>query len=360
MGKITKRKDGRYMTTITVAKGKRKPVYGRTRKECAENDIALRLELKASAGRLVTDETMLVSELLERWLDSLDGKRKASTMESYRQIVRDHINPHIGTIQLNRLTPDDIQKMVDTWLKTHSTQSVRNFHARLRKALNYAMSRQLITYNPAMLVELPTVVKRPVQPITAMQMRAILAVVSGHRLELLYRMAVVMGMRLGELLALRWQDIDMSRKALYITGTMRRIKGKMQRLTGGKNDSSTTAAPIPETIMRRLIPLRQSNGYLFTTTKGNPYDPRYIPRQFETVIGQANKILADNDKIPDTVTFHTLRHSSASFLIAAGESPRMVMEHLRHSQIAITMNLYGHIFDTEHRRAADNLGEILE
>lgn len=356
MGKITRRADGRYCATLTTS-GKRKYVYGKTRKECEEK--ARKAQRQLDHGATFDGKPKTVGDLLRLWVAAIETKRKASTMQGYKQIVKNHLIPHIGHIPLDKLAPQHIQAMIDALEHTHTARSIQNYHARLRKALNFALARRWITYNPATLVELPTANKRSVQPFTLEQARALLAAVSGHPLEMLYRMAFVMGCREGELCALLWRDVEWSKMEIRITGTLRRIDGGLVRLTGAKNNASTTTAPIPAAIMQRLEQMRQPSGYIFTTKNGTPHEPRNVYRHFKSLVKYANVVLPENQRIPDSATFHTIRHSTASFLIASGAHPRMVMEHLRHSQISITMDTYGHIFDKEHRQIGDALGDML-
>jgi integrase len=358
MGAITKRADGRYVTTVTVAPGKRKSVYGKTRKDCAEN--LKTLERQIEQGVITGKKPRNVRELLDIWLASIATKRKLSTMQGYKQIVKNHLVPHLGNIALDKLSPEHVQTMIDKLEKTHSALSVRNFHARLRKALNFALMRGYIPYNPATRVELPPTTHAKVQPFTIEQAKALLEAVTGHPLEVLYRMAFVMGFREGELCALLWEETDLDKMEIHITGTIRRIDGKLQRLRGAKNDASTTTVPIPATITQRLIPLRKTSGYVFATKNGTPYEPSNLYKHFKALVDKANQALADEHKIPTTATFHAIRHSTASFLIAQGVHPRMVMEHLRHSQISVTLNTYAHIFKAEHRSTGDQLGSMLE
>lgn len=352
MGKITKRKDGRYVATMMV-RGEREYIYGHTRKECA----AKAEKRKAEIASGITQPPIRVAAYLDLWERGLQGKRKPKTLEWYRYNIRNHITPHVGTHWLADLTTDHVQAMLDTLAQRLQPRGVRGVRAVLRRALNVAIARRYISHNAAVHVELPQVLPSQVEPLTRTQAQALLDAVKGHRLELLYWLALVLGLRRGELIALLWEDIDLAAGVVRIAGTLQRVGGAITRVVP-KNESSINTMPLPPSIVDKLKPVQQARGLVFTTKTGKPYDGDFILRNYRYIIRLANNALAPDDRIPDTVTFHTLRHTCASFLIAAGANPRMVMRHMRHSQIATTMNVYAHIFEDDHRNASTQLADL--
>jgi integrase len=172
--------------------------------------------------------------------------------ETYAQIVRSHITPAIGKFQLTKLTPEQVQVMLNRLSGAGlAPRTVRNVRAVLRDALNQAVKRRRIPYNVAMLVEIPRAEKPAIASLTPEQARALLQAVHGDPLEALYRVALSLGLRRGEVLALRWEDIDFDRQELKVTGSVRRVGGVLRRRLP-KTQSSVRTLPIPAILLQVL------------------------------------------------------------------------------------------------------------
>jgi integrase len=258
--------------------------------------------------------------------------------------------------------------------------TVRNVRATLRRALNQALRWQYVQRNIATLVDVPRYrddededegdadQAKPefaIQSLDEAQARALLKAVEGHRLETLYRIALSLGLRRGEVLALRWADIDFERATLRVTGLLQRLRGKLERGTT-KTTSSARGIDLPPVLLAQLKQRRakqeeeqkaageawQDTGLVFTTRHGGPIEPRNLIRHFKQVLKQAG--------LPATIRFHDLRHSCATLLIAQGVHPRVVMEILRHSQISTTMNTYAHVLPRLQRDATTKIEELFD
>jgi integrase len=380
-GSIYLRPDGRWCATVDLGyvngKRKRKYLYGETRKEVSE-------KLKAAqaaqlAGVHLDIERQTIAQFLERWLSEVVSRRnKIRTVDGYTQIVRQHLIPHLGRRQLTKLTPEHVQAMLNTLAAEGRTyNTVRNIRAVLRRALNQAMRWQYVQRNVATLVDVPRNAAAPaaedtpsavptfaIQPLDERQARALLDAVTGHRLEPLYRVALSLGLRRGEVLGLRWEDIDLQRATLRVTGSLQRLRGKLERTTT-KTVASMRAIDLPPVLLASLQRHRvaqeqerqatserwRESGLVFTTTRGTPIEPRNLIRHFKTVLKKAG--------LPQTIRFHDLRHSCATLLIAQGVHPRVVMEILRHSQISTTMNTYAHVLPGLQRDATAKIEALL-
>ena len=211
-GSITRRKDGLYMARYTVqtATGsKRKSIYGKTRQEVSEK---LNKALADRDGGLIFDaENLTVSEYLDRWLrDSVQGSVRASTYKSYGQQVRRYLKPSLGRMKLRKLSPMHVQglyrEMQDRGL---SARTVQYTHAVLHRALEQARRWGVVDRNVAEDVDTPQVKREEIRPLNRDQTRALLKAAEGHRLEALYIVAVHTGMHPGEILALKWDDVDL-------------------------------------------------------------------------------------------------------------------------------------------------------
>jgi integrase len=353
-GSIHQRGDGRWCALVDLGiingKRKRKYIYGDTRKEVAEKlKVALRDQ---QLGLVTVHENQTVTQFLTAWLEqSVKPTNKPSTHQSYRDIIKRHIEPAIGHIVLSKLTPQHIQALLATLqAKKLSPRTVQYARAILHHALDQALKWGYVARNVVALVEAPRVERHAVEPLTEAQATALLQAVAGHRLEALYRIALGLGLRRGEVLALRWVDID--------------LKARTLRVTAGKTASSTRTLPLPETLVdalkvheqRQQVERAESDawrdqGLVFPSEVGTPISGRNLLRHFKSVLKRVG--------LPQTIRFHDLRHSCATFLIAQGVHPRVVMEILGHSQISVTMNTYGHVLPETQQDAVQKLDAFL-
>src|SRR5215207_61755 len=211
-GSITRRKDGLYMARYTVqtASGaKRKTLYGKTRGEVSEK---LAKAMADRDGGLVFDaDNLKVGEYMARWLsDAVQGTVRRTTFARYEQITRLHIVPAFGRTKLKNLTPAHVRGLYRQKLDSGlSPRSVQYIHTTLHKALKQAVADGLIPRNVTEAVKPPRPVKKEIRSLNVEQTRSLLHAARGDRLEALYVAAVTAGLREGELLGLRWDDVDL-------------------------------------------------------------------------------------------------------------------------------------------------------
>lgn len=215
-GTISKRRDGRYVAAVTLDQGRRKFVYARTREEAAKKLTEL---LKAKHDGLpISTEGQTVGTFLLSWLEAIRPSVRPRTWSRYSELVNLHVIPELGRVPLSRLKPQLLQQLYarkqDQGL---SAATVRQVHAVLRKALADAVRWDQLARNVAALVKPPRVQRRDMVTLDPGQARAFLDAARGERLEALYVLALTTGMRRGELLALRWKDLDLELKRLQVT-----------------------------------------------------------------------------------------------------------------------------------------------
>lgn len=354
-GSVGKRPDGTYYGAIRI-EGKRHWAYGSTKKEVADKLKAL--QQKSDQGISLGADKVTVEDFLTRWLEEvIKPTCKFSTYRSYRQMTLNHINPAVGKLTLAALRPDHIQQLVNALHKENKApRTIRNVRAALRKALNQAIRWRYITFNAASLVETPRIEKFSIQPFTTEEARVFLTHIKGHKLEVLFLLALLLGLREGELLALQFSDFDLAKQSLTISGTLQWRPGTLVRETAKTNASHRTL-PLPASVIPLLTAHmaqqreRFPQGkYLFTAARGGPLSPFTLVPQFKALLESAGL---------RPIRFHDLRHSCATFLIARGEHPRTVMDILGHSQISTTMNIYGHTLDETRTSAIKALDSFL-
>jgi integrase len=348
-GSIGRRKDGSYYGAIEIA-GKRHWASGKTRKEVSEKIQALRQ--KHEHGINLDAKHITIRDFMRQWLEEcVKIKNKYRTYESYRQLAENHIIPAIGSITLSDLRPDHVQKLINQLTKSKSPNTVRNIRAVLRKAMNQAMRWRYVQFNAAALVDIPRCELHKIEPLTLDEARSFLSAIKGHRLEALYTMTLLLGLREGEVLGLLVSNIDFDKNTVTIDGALQYQDSKLIRTTP-KTKASIRTLPLPTTLVPLLRTLVEGakSAYLFVTKKGTPISPFSLIRQFRVLLKRAKLRL---------IRFHDLRHSCATFLIAAGVHPRTIMTTLGHSEISTTMNIYGHTLDETQIDAVDRIGTLL-
>ena len=366
-GSIYKRKDGLWVGAVNLGyqdgKLKRKVFYGKTRSEVSEKLTAALRDVQQ--GIPVVTERQTLKDFLTRWLeDCVKPSVRPSTYVSYEQQVRVHISPQLGQIQLSKLTPQHIQKYTNERLKKGLSGKTVKYHLSLLKmALGQALKWNLVARNVAMLVDPPRVEKFEVQPITPKQAKIFLKAIEGDRMEALFTVALSLGLRRGEALGLRWQDIDFDARTLRVNQSLQRLNGKLV-LSELKTKSSRRILDIPNSLMNKLKEHRtrqleekmrlgsmwQETGLVFTSSIGTPIDPRHVKRRLDPLL--------KNAELPH-FRVHDLRHFCASLLLAQGVPLKVVSDILGHSQISITADLYTHVLPSMRKEAIDLMDSIL-
>ena len=376
-GSIFQRADGRWCGILSLGwengRRKRKSYYGATAAEVQEQLLKGRSD--HSRGLPVAIERQTVGEYLDHWLEhTLKAKAKARSYESFSTIARLHIKPAIGQIQLHKLAPQHIQRLLDEKSKQGlSPQTVTNMRTVIRSALGQALKWNLVSRNSAALVNAPRIPRKQIEPLNPEHARKLLEIAKGSRFQAIYTIALTLGLRRGEVLGLRWADVDLDGRALRVNQSMQRIatgsheKGKRSELrtTETKTDGSRRTIALPDSLVRalKLHRARQAelrlaagtewldNDLVFTNATGQPIEPVVLHRDYKALLKKA--------ELPTTLRFHDLRHSAASLLLAQGVHPRAIMELLGHSSITVTMNVYGHVMPAMMRDAADKMDSIL-
>ena len=368
-GNIYLRKDGRWEARLHLGydengKRRRKPYYGHTRREAAQKLERARQDLALGLA-VGGDERQTVAQFLTRWLqESAKPAVRASTFETYAMYVRVHLVPSIGRVRLTRLQPSDVQRMLNTKLASGlAPRTVCHLRAILRHALNQAVRWGDIRRNPALLVDAPHVPRYEPTVLTPDQARAFLSAVSEDRLAALYTVALAVGVRQGEALALGWEDVDLDAGTLTVRRALRRVGGSLQ-FVEPKTRLSRRSVALPGFAVAALRNHRKrqlqerlwagskwrSSDLVFTTSIGTPLDGSSVTHRLQRLLAQAG--------LP-RLRFHDLRHSAATLLLAQGVHPRIVMETLGHSQISLTLNTYSHVIPSLQRQAADRMEDIL-
>lgn len=353
-GSIYRRKDGRWTGVLNLGRidGRRarQTFYGKSRQAV---QLALReAASKFDKGLLTTsDRRRSVASFLDSWLEQKDVR--ASTRTAYEINVRRHIVPTIGHIALDKLSPSDVQAMLRAKLASGlSPRSVHHLRSVLRAALNQALRWGYVSRNAAALSELPAKVER-FHPhfLGPEEAQRFLEAVKSDRLEGLYGVALAVGLREGEALGLKWEDVelDAQKPVLHVNRSLGRVKGAGLMAMEPKTERSRRTVTLPAVAAQTLRAHRvrqlqerllagsrwRETGYVFTTSIGTPLSA-------SNVLNRSLRRLCERAGMP-RLRFHDLRHSCATLLLVQGIPARVVADVLGHSEVSLTLNTYSHV-----------------
>jgi integrase len=331
-----RKSDEKWVGSITLENRKRKVFYGKTRKEVQEKlKVALREQQQST---LITAPKQTLAQFLTEWLENSQRQSvRPRTYERYEELVRLHIVPALGRHELQKLSAQHLQafyaKKVGEGL---SATTVNHFHNVLHKALDTAVKWNLVARNVCDLVSPPRRKQFEVQPLSLDQVHKLLSVVKGHYMEALFKLALATGLRRGELMGLKWQDINFDTGVLQVRRILSRVPTKMPgkgyveaEPKTQKSRRSIVIAPFALEALQqhRVSQLEakvtagsawQEHDYVFCTSIGTHLNPtRDILDQLKVLLKKAG--------LPN-IRFHDLRHSAATLLLSVGVHPKVVQE----------------------------------
>lgn len=312
----------------------------------------------------IHDERRTTNDYLNWWLDNvLPGSVKDSTADGYRYIIGRYITPAVGKVRLAKLSPLHVQEMLtDMERRGLSVATRRQARAILRRALNHAERFEMVHRNAAAQTEAPRgSTHRIDDALTQDEARALISAVKGQPLECIVTVALSLGLRKGEALALRWQNIDLEAGTLTVAATLSRRVGHGLIESDPKTARSRRTLPLPQTCVGALREHRRTQaaarlaagpswrgeGHVFTTPIGTPIDPRNLTTQFHGLCERAGI---------GRRRFHALRHSAATLMLAQGVPLAVISDVLGHASYAITADVYARVGEelrTEASRAMD-------
>lgn len=330
----------------------------------AETRLA-RIRDEYNQGRYREDEKMTVSQYLERWLkDYAKNSVRRSTYESYAWSITRHIVPSIGSVKLQKLRPLDIQGMLSEISATQlSATSVAYVYKVLNIALNRAIKWQILSRNPCIAVEPPRKEKYQARAYNKAELENMLTAAENTILRLPILLAAGCGLRRGEVCGLRWKDIMIDQKIMFIRNSLDRPESGKLTLLPVKTDNSERSVRLPEILLDELRSTenRQSankaqlpetyhdQGFVFAWDNGDPFDPDYLDKAFRKFI-QTKKLTA--------IRFHDLRHTHATLLLLEHVAVKVVSERLGHSSVNITQDIYSHVLPEMQKEAAAAIDRI--
>lgn len=371
-GSVYRRKsDGKWVGSVTLDNGTRKVFYGKTKKEV--EDRVNKAVYEQQQGTFIATSQQTVGQFLTDWLDNTHQRRiRPRTYERYREALELHIIPALGRYQLQKLTAQHVQSF---YAKKESEglapATIRYYHSVLHNALNTAVKWGLVTRNVCTLTSPPRRERHEMQTLSLEQAQKLIDSLNGHKWEALFKLAIATGLRRGEILALKWQDIDFEAGTLQV----RRILSRVPTKTPNRQHVYVEAEPKTKRSRRSVViasfaleALRkhrsiqledqrkagkywQEHDYIFCTSTGNHLSPNYVVDVLKKLLQRA--------ELPN-IRFHDLRHSAATLLFKMNVHPKIVQELLGHSNISITLDIYSHVLPGMQKDAISDLDKAFK
>jgi integrase len=313
---------------------------------------------------LVRSERLTLAAFLGKWVVGMRSSIRPSTWMRYDALVRTHLIPRLGHVALTKLGPSDLSEMYGRMLADGlAPRTAGHAHRVLGRALRDAESEGLVQRNVARLVRPPRVPHAEMHALTSEQVRVLIGAAKTDRLGALFVVAVASGARIGELTALRWADVDLTRGTVRITATLTNTEhGYVVGET--KTASSRRTIPIGRTATDALRAHRLAQaeerlrGGLGRATDETFVFGDELGRPRSANLSRALHVLLASAGLP-RVRVHDLRHTAATLLLEAGVHPRVVAERLGHATPALVMNVYGHVTERMQEQATTALDRVL-
>lgn len=319
----------------------------------------------ARTGIFVSPTKITVQDHFEAWWTIKSQKVKPTTADNYRQILDRYILPNLGSMALKDLTPVLIERMLLDLNKDHSESTVRLVSIVLAQGLDRAIKDHLLAINPAKGIERPKGKKKSVTPYTSSELKELLKALEDHRLFAFFRLLAYSGARRGEILALRWSDLEFDKGTLSISKNRTRIGRSVIEQDSTKGGDGKRYIQIDSETLRILKKHRtdqieermkagsawQEQNYIFTQVTGEPLDPSTPYQLFKKV---AKKIGLRSESL------HSIRHLHATELLNSGVSVHLVKDRLGHSDISTTLRIYAHIRPEQKQEVADLFARAIE
>jgi len=359
-------------------------------------DYLIKTQQDKNEGRVVRESKLTLNQFLDKWLESIKQSVRAQTAESYRWSLEHYVRSALGGKRLDQITPLVIQahfqalseqvfsrrvraqrpanpaeateKDAPAYITKEyklSPRTIRYAQSVLGAALKQAVRWRILPYNPAADVDKLRQPRREMQALGADDAKRFLAAIEGTKHDALFKLALFTGMRPGEYLGLRWQDLDLKTGLVTVQRTLVKT-GDGYRLDEPKTDRSRRTIPIPASVVEALrrhkaeqLERRLKLGgaweqpdLVFTNELGGFVERQnLLHRHFRSALKAAG--------LPVTLRLYDLRHTAATLLLAAGVHPKVASERLGHASITMTLDTYSHVMPTMQREASDKMEELL-
>jgi len=361
-GTLYRRKDGLWCAQVSLD-GHRLTKYGKTQREC----YAWIKETLAKIDTGLTCESIHITleSFINNWLNGKQLSRRERTVFQYRKIAENYILPTLGKMRIQNISPVHIQRMYSTFQENGTgARTLQLIHSVLHNVLNQAVREGILLRNPADAVERPRWEQKEFKAFTEDEARQFLLATAGHRHEALFYLALTTGMREGELLGLKWSDIDWRKGVVNIQRQLQRIERKGLFFVPPKTKAGRRQIKLGQGMLDRLAQHRkrqdleqeaagsrwQENDLIFPSSLGTPFEGHRILDEFKELLVKAG--------LPD-MRFHDLRHTALSLLMDMGIAVTTVQQRAGHSKASVTTDIYGHSMSRSQEKAAEQIEKLI-
>jgi integrase len=353
---------GEWVAQVSL-NGKRLTKYAKTQRECRE--WVKETQIKIGNGLTFSGTQVTLAKFIETWLDGKGLSRRPRTVLQYRQICDFHILPHLGKMRLQEIQPVHLNQLyLMKKEEGRGARTVQLIHIVMHCVLQQAMKEGILGRNPADAVQRPKVEETERHILTEEQAQRLVIASQGKRFGVLYYLALMTGMREGELLGLKWEDLDWTRGIVEVKRQLQRSAGQGLALVPPKTKAGRRQIKIGQETLERLAAHRSQqdlqksamgdrwveNDLIFPNTLGKPLSGRDMIIEF--------KSLLKKNGLPN-IRFHDLRHTSLSFLLNSGTPVITVQHRAGHSKASITTDTYGHSMGHSEDEAAIRIEEMI-
>lgn len=296
-------------------------------------------------------ELKLATFLRRRWLPTIEHAVRPTTLVGYRGHVLNHIGPRIGDVLLPAVKPATLNSLYAALLADgFSAGTVRRVHATLSRAMGDAVRWGLIETNPARGCDPPRLAHVEMSAWSAEEVRCFLHAVSNDELYAMWVLFATTGMRRGEVLGLRWEDVDLDAGVIAVRQTLVSVSGQVQFSTPKTARGRRVVALDPSTVEALADHRAGHNNGLVFTMRGRPLQPESVSKRFVTLARRAGL---------RPIRLHDLRHTHATLALRAGVHPKIVSERLGHSAVAFTLDVYSHVIPHMQKEAAERIAAMV-
>jgi len=354
--------DGRWIGAVALPNGRCRYFTGRRQEDVLSR---LRDALKQTGDGLpLPGQRLTLGQYLATWLEAVRPSLRPESFRRYEDACRLHITPSLGMVPLVKLEPERVQALYSRLLaKGLSGTSVQLVHGVLHRALRQAVRWKKAQRNVCDLVDAPRRTTPEMRALSPEEARRLLDACEGHHLEGFFVLAVTAGLRLGELQALRWSDIDLDGARLRVTRSFQGIVDGVPAFSEPKTQKSRREIHlsalavaslrrhrVAQTEARLRSPYWENLGLIFTTDTGRPLDGNNIrARSFARLLVKAG--------LPP-MRLHDLRHTAATLLMAEGVPVKVASEMLGHADVTTTLRIYSHVLPGMGEAAADAMDRV--
>lgn len=363
-GTVFQRSDGRWVTKLTLHDGRRKEFYGRTREEAVAKLDAAKAALRA--GQTLPSERVTVASYAATWLAMKRSMIRYKTYSNWECLIRLHVVPNIGKLQIGRVTPLHLEQLYGTLVgKGLSSSTVNTVHRAIKNMLRDAERTDVVPRCVADLVKPPPVKRRDMLILNETQAKSLLVASDGHRLGLLFELAMMSGARISELMALRWSNVSFERQEMHISQAMQRTESGVQ-VGEPKTQAGVRTIPLDGVTLDSLrrhraamakeamalgVEWRNDAGLVFVGRGGTRLTESNLrQRIFKPLVQQAG--------LPGGFRIHDLRHFFASYNLSRGVPVTVVSKVMGHASPAVTHAIYAHCIPGDERAIATTMGGL--